>query len=597
MRFSCFFTFCGAHRHTRRVCTRNRLSRQIDTISTMARGQGIPPRNELGGEEGGEELHNIGGLKERRTERNISEDDDEEPEGIVGSIMTFIHSSCRFASVFVIASVVVFALVGALKPKHDAFGEFVVRTTPPAVVPTPPVVITIPAIRVRTSTPRPTATPAAQIVSESPVATFPVVPKETKATRGPTATPLSITPTPTTKTEVRRKGWPTDPMFAATLPVAGDLQLSNDSFVAARGKKFDALYPCAALPFVANRSLRSDGSPTADGDPSVAPFAYFPIGCFGEPVPVSRDAGPRCSSLTCRIGGHLAAAARCGAERFGSFLGDNFYPSGLKSARDPRFNELWTKFWWRPELQFPYYSCVGNHDAPRPHAQIRTDHPYFKMPAFNHASPVILGPDGRTTVQIFMVDTHWGYDANTPHMAAQATWLDAALSESTAQWKIVASHEPVWCFLGFMHSRGLVEHIHPVLVRRNVQLFVAAHAHGISFHRAKGGYHQLTSAGFAANVHDAVRPNRPAGYYHLGTGGAVVYFYSDRMEVVAMDANGNVAFAHAVPFGTGALPGEGGAEVAMSDTTVPGVWSEGDAWTIRAPCDAWLPSVPSFCRK
>ena len=312
----------------------------------------------------------------------------------------------------------------------------------------------------------------------------------------------------------------------STFPREEWMSVTSEALIAQRSIKLYSVLPCIG------------------DDDSAPPFevAFLPIGCFGDFV----DRFP-CQSTTCVLARSLANATFCGKSKFGAFLGDNFYPNGLKRADDRRFEkDLNAKFFRFPALRMTYYAMVGNHDL-RPHTQLRQpgEHPYWVMPAYKYAAPVV--GEGKVTVQSFIVDTHWGFDHSYPFLAEQGKWLDEELTKSTARWKIVMSHEPVFCFKGFGNNRGLVDFIHPVLKKHKVRLFVAAHVHGISLAKVEGGYYQLVSAGFADNVHRDVKLKRPRGYYHMGRGGTAVLFGENEAVVVAFSATGDLIFSHAIP--------------------------------------------------
>ena len=236
---------------------------------------------------------------------------------------------------------------------------------------------------------------------------------------------------------------------------------------------------------------------------SVRNAVMIPIGCFGD------FANSRCSS--CTLGRPLANFSYCGRKKFGAFLGDNFYPSGISHANDPRFErDLNAKFFRHPGLRMRYYAMVGNHDH-NPQAQIRGIgvHPYWYMPQFFYSGDLIKADD--TTLQVFVIDTHWGFEKSYPHLEEQASWLDSALRRSKAEWKIVMSHEPIFCFEDFDHNHGLVDFIHPVIVKHKVRIFVSAHVHGVFFHKVQGGYYQLISAGFGSDHHIHVKAKLARG--------------------------------------------------------------------------------------
>ena len=407
---------------------------------------------------------------------------------------------------------------------------------------------------------------------------------------------------------------------AAHLPIAPWVQVTDPKMVAARGAKLADYYACYGtndtLPRWPKGSNDAGGGGDADlSNPLISgfDFAFFPVGCFGDPVPKSADpsatGGPvDCSksrSPSCKLGPIMSKMAACAGKVFGAFLGDNFYPNGIEKHNDRRIEEeIPEKFTKYPLLGRPrsapaasqnaaeaaasdearvrkflteddgtavrWYATVGNHDV-KPRYQFRLENPHWIMPDVRHVSPLMTSPfapttstseangaegtsssskdssSKATTVQLFLFSTQWGYERNDPNMEAEAKWLDEQLTASTADWKIVGTHEQMFGFMGFEHGAGMVEHIHPILIKHNVRLFVCAHQHSVQSFLTHGNYFHVTSAGFAeGSIHTAAKPRRPPGYYH-GAGGAVaVLLNKDYGHLVAFDENEHIIFSHRI---------------------------------------------------
>eukprot|EP00759_Apiculatamorpha_spiralis_P017031 PhF_6_TR2325/c1_g1_i1/m.4137/K14379/ACP5; tartrate-resistant acid phosphatase type 5 len=154
-------------------------------------------------------------------------------------------------------------------------------------------------------------------------------------------------------------------------------------------------------------------------------------------------------------------------------LGDNWYPAGLKHASDWRTAEFDVKFLIQPIFRVPYYATLGNHDS-YGNGQAQVDYsmkqPFWNCPGFQFISPIIRR--GKVTVQIFALNTRLHFEQNFPLIPAQAPWLDSALANSTALWKVVITHEPLFSFNDFEHERALLQHIHPILMKHKVPLYM-----------------------------------------------------------------------------------------------------------------------------
>jgi hypothetical protein len=284
---------------------------------------------------------------------------------------------------------------------------------------------------------------------------------------------------------------------------------------------------------------------------AVADFAMVPLGCFGD---------VDCGLDSCLFGESLANFTYCGAAKFGAFLGDNFYLYGIDPTRPERFDiDLFARFFRFEELRMRFYAVVGNHDGVT-ELQIRKpgEHPFWYMPSLNYTTP--LHELNGTTIQSFMVDTHLLGEGSYETLRNQSHWLDDALTRSRAQWKVLMTHEPMFSFNDGFHNPGLVDFVLPVAIKHRVQLFIAAHEHGIYLHKIPGGTYQLVSAGIAVTAcfgHRAIRrcrheqifihPRRPTGYYHIGRGNVAILFTKTHADVYAFSRKGLLIFSHRIP--------------------------------------------------
>ena len=208
---------------------------------------------------------------------------------------------------------------------------------------------------------------------------------------------------------------------------------------------------------------------------------------------------------------------------FGVLLGDNIYPSGATLGADgiddsKRFKDL---------LQDPFgnlvespagyltYVTLGNHDWETSraggYAQIR----YLETaPGFYIDGPFysVKPPAGEDQVELFVIDTSMilatvdvradtlnddgsegslgdieepDYDVHpmTDDERNQVQWLENALRDSTARWKLVLAHHPLWSSSGgkFEQARVLRELLMPSLCRY-ADLYLAGHEHTLEIH-------------------------------------------------------------------------------------------------------------------
>lgn len=164
----------------------------------------------------------------------------------------------------------------------------------------------------------------------------------------------------------------------------------------------------------------------------------------------------------------------------GLTLGDNFYPKGVKSVNDP----AWQKFWesdYAP-LGIPFFAALGNHDYDgNEQAQVEytKQSKTWRMPERYYTFRA--GP-----VQFFALDTDEGNAGRILFAKAwsdtQARWLDEALAKSSAPWKIVYGHHPIFSDGHHGGETRLQAKLLPLLKKHKVALYLCGHEHDLQYH-------------------------------------------------------------------------------------------------------------------
>jgi tartrate-resistant acid phosphatase type 5 len=206
----------------------------------------------------------------------------------------------------------------------------------------------------------------------------------------------------------------------------------------------------------------------------------------------------------------------------GVMLGDNIYPDGATLGADghddaQRFTDIFeAPYGWMRSLgeTFRIYVALGNHDwhtsreGAMAQAAYHQGHPPFFMDGLIYS----VRPPGHEDVEIFVIDTHvllagatvyedlLAEDASevestaverleawaapqTEQERSMVAWLDARLRTSTARWRIVVAHHPLWSSAGgkFQQARALRRLLLPTLCR-NADMFLAGHEHTLEVH-------------------------------------------------------------------------------------------------------------------
>ena len=170
---------------------------------------------------------------------------------------------------------------------------------------------------------------------------------------------------------------------------------------------------------------------------------------------------------------------------FGLTLGDNFYPSGVKSVDDPAWRAIWEADYGA--LKVPFFATLGNHDY-RGNQQAQVDYT-AKSQTWRMPQTYYTFRAGRV-VQFFALDTDEGTAGRLlfkkPWSDAQADWLDAELGKSKAPWKIVYGHHPIFSDGHHGDSARLKRKLLPILRKHKVAAFLCGHEHELQFHEMEG---------------------------------------------------------------------------------------------------------------
>jgi hypothetical protein len=203
-------------------------------------------------------------------------------------------------------------------------------------------------------------------------------------------------------------------------------------------------------------------------------------------------------------------------------LGDNIYPNGPTGGADGvsdarRFDEiLLTPFKGFASFapDFRIYAALGNHDWRTSREAALGEVAYMERtrPFYMDGLIYRVTPPGHPDVELFVLDTEVLLAGETVYKAELAddgselpgrvvqqrpewarpqtdrernmvAWLEAALRDSPARWKIVMAHHPIWSSAGskFQEARVLRRLLLPTLCRY-ADMYFAGHEHTIELH-------------------------------------------------------------------------------------------------------------------
>jgi tartrate-resistant acid phosphatase type 5 len=259
------------------------------------------------------------------------------------------------------------------------------------------------------------------------------------------------------------------------------------------------------------------------------------------------------------VAAQMAVAAKDMDAKFIISVGDNFYEDGVKSVDDPQWQTSFEKVYSAPSLQVPWRVILGNHDY---HANCDAQITYAKtsprwtMPARYYVRSEKI--DAATAVDFFYLDTtpmiksyystanseKTGAQVITQDVPKQLAWFKDALAASTAQWKIVVGHHPIYSGGGHGDTAELIETILPLLQEHKVQAYFNGHDHDLQ-HLQAGAVNLFDSG--AGSQHTLTFYTKRSKFAKSCSGFTAVSLQADKMDVRMIDDHGQLLYTATVP--------------------------------------------------
>jgi 3',5'-cyclic AMP phosphodiesterase CpdA len=176
--------------------------------------------------------------------------------------------------------------------------------------------------------------------------------------------------------------------------------------------------------------------------------------------------------------------------------GDNVYPDGDPTQLDRAFVKPYQELLAN---KVPFFAVLGNHDIRTRNGEGQVAYPAFGMGGRWYS--LRRGP-----VEFFLLDTN--VNAAWQH---QLPWLKGALARSTAPWKVVVGHHPLYSAGYYGDDEAGIARLTPLFKRYGVQLYINGHDHNYERTRRINGTTYLTVGGGGAYLRP-VLPNENTAY-------------------------------------------------------------------------------------
>ena len=262
--------------------------------------------------------------------------------------------------------------------------------------------------------------------------------------------------------------------------------------------------------------------------------------------------------------GRLAAAARKVDPAFVISVGDNFYPNGVASVDDPAWQASFEDVYTDHALHTDWYVVLGNHDY-RGNPQAQIDYSKrsrrWHMPARYFTRTFEAGEGSGVSAQFFFIDTSPfiedyqrhpdKYAVEDQDVPRQLRWLESELKKSTARWKIVVGHHPVYTVgkrkkeAGGGIQKELEATLVPLFEKYHVQAYMAGHEHDLQVIRRPGGTVTYLVSGAGSEVRPLGAPDKDDGrLFAASTAGFMSFaLTADALKVEVVDDRNRVPYA------------------------------------------------------
>lgn len=187
--------------------------------------------------------------------------------------------------------------------------------------------------------------------------------------------------------------------------------------------------------------------------------------------------------------------------------GDNFYPSGVQSTQDYQWISCFETIYTAQSLHVKWYPVLGNHDyGTNPDAEVAYSaiSSRWSMPSRYYSNTFTIGTD---TVLMLFLDTDpiekelrsAPYDSikyKPGYVKAQQQWMENLLASSTAKWKIVVGHHPVYTGGWRKNSddtKRMKNFLEPIFKKYQVDVYIAGHEHHLEYIKPEGTTHYIIS--------------------------------------------------------------------------------------------------------
>ncbi|MDQ6890465.1 MAG: metallophosphoesterase [Bacteroidota bacterium] len=240
--------------------------------------------------------------------------------------------------------------------------------------------------------------------------------------------------------------------------------------------------------------------------------------------------------------------------------GDNIYPNGVISEYDPAWKYAYEDVYNTYPTHINWYVVLGNHDyKTNPDAEVAYSKisARWHMPARYFSIKKNIGKDLANTAEFFFIDTtpfqknYYSEPDYASHVAgndtaAQRNWLINGLKNSTAKWKFVIGHHPLYSAGKRKGKLGdMLDAFLEIFEKYKVDAYFCGHEHQLEVDK-ENGYHFYQFISGAGSESTAVTNAPYTKFTAQDHGFLTAGIYENEMLIQYINADGKILFATTV---------------------------------------------------
>lgn len=244
---------------------------------------------------------------------------------------------------------------------------------------------------------------------------------------------------------------------------------------------------------------------------------------------------------------------------FVAALGDVHHFEGVASVDDPLWMTNYELIYSHPELMIDWYAILGNHEY-RGNTQAVLDYAkvsrrwspkgrYYaiEQEAGDNEKMLLVFIDTTPMIDKYREEGDKYADAGKQNLKKQLDWIEKTLKSSTAKWKIVMGHHPVFAdtYKGESERLDMQARLKPLLDAYGVDLYLCGHIHNFQHIRPADSKVQYVVNSSGSLARD-VKPIDGTLFCSSDAGFSVVSADDDTLTLYMINGQGKIIYSFSI---------------------------------------------------